>query len=79
MALYLFSAKPIMQRGKSYMKDSGNFINRIKNLSNISEGAALVMADLVGHYPSIPHEAGWNILREALDARENNIFPQVVC
>ena len=31
--------KPIMQSGKSYIKDSGDFINKIKSLQNISEGA----------------------------------------
>ena len=28
-------------------------------------------ADVVGLYPSIPHEAGLNALKEALDNREN--------
>ena len=30
------------------------------------------MADLVGYYPSIPHEAGLKALKEALDKRENS-------
>ena len=56
--------KPIMQRGKSYIKNSGDFINKIKNLQNIPEGAKLVTADEVGLYPSIPREAGLKALRE---------------
>ena len=60
-----------MQRGKSYVKDSGDSINKIKNLQNIPEGAILVTPDVVGLYPSIPHEAGLNALREALHNSEN--------
>ena len=52
-----------MQKGKSYIKNSGDFINKI-TIENIPEGAILVTADVVGLYPSIPHEAG---LKEALD------------
>ena len=52
-----YHLKPIMQRGKSYIKDSGDFINKIKSLQNIPEGAILITVDVVGLYPSIPHEA----------------------
>ena len=34
-----YHIKPIMQRGKSYIKDSGDFINKIKTLQNIPDGA----------------------------------------
>ena len=40
--------KSVMQRRRSYIKDSGDFINNVKHLSNISEGAILVTADVVG-------------------------------
>ena len=64
-----------MQRGKSYIKDSSDFINKIKSLQNIPEGAVLVTTDVVGLYPSIPHEAGLKALTEALDNRENKHIP----
>ena len=67
--------KPIMQRGKSYIKDSRDFINKIKSLQNIPGGAILVTANAVGLYPSIPHEVGLKVLREALDNRENKQIP----
>ena len=56
-----------MQKGWSYIKDSGDFINKTKNLSTIPDNAILVTADVVGLYPCIPHEAGLRGLREALD------------
>ena len=70
-----YHLKPIIQRGKSYIKDSGDFINKIKSVQNIPEGAILVTADVVGLYPSIPHEAGLKALKEALDNRENKQIP----
>ena len=51
------------------------FINKIKNLQNIPEGAIFVTADTVGFCPSTPHEACLNTLREALDNRENKHIP----
>ena len=63
--------KPVMQKGKSYIKDSGDFINKIKELQSIPNGAILVTSDVVALYPSIPHEAGLKALKNALDNREN--------
>ena len=48
-----------MQKGWSYIKDSGDFINKTKNPSTILDNAILVTANIVGFYPSIPHEAGF--------------------
>ena len=63
-----------MQRGWSYIKDSGDFIKKTRNLGSIPEIAILVTADVVGLYPSIPHEAGLKALREVLDKREEHTF-----
>ena len=62
---------PAMQKCKSYIKDSGDFINKIKELQSIPNGAILVTSDVVALYPSIPHEAGLKALKNALDNREN--------
>ena len=43
-----YQPKPIMQKEKSYIKDSGDFINKIRTIENIAEGAILVTADVVG-------------------------------
>ena len=60
--------KKVMQNGWSYIKDSNHFIKKIKHLKNIN--AILVTADVVGLYPSIPHEADLRALKEVLDRRE---------
>ena len=63
--------KGIIQESWSYIKDSNDFIKKAKNLKGIPQDALLVTADVVGLYPSIPHEAGLKALKEALDKREN--------
>ena len=47
-----------MQNGKSYIKDSGDFINKIKELQSIPDGVILVSSDVVALYPNVPHGAG---------------------
>ena len=59
-----------MQKSWFYIKNSGDFIRKIKNLTGIPEGAILVAADVVRLYPTIPHQAGLEALRNALDERE---------
>ena len=62
--------KPVMQNGWSYIKDSGDFLKKIRNVGNIPENAILVTADVVGLYPNIPHNAGLKALSNMLEARE---------
>ena len=63
--------KPVMQSGWSYIKDSGDFLKKIKNVGNIPENAILVAADVVGLYPNIPHSAAIKALSNMLEAREH--------
>ena len=60
----------VMQNGWSYTKDPSNFIKKIKHLKNIPDNALLVTTDVVGLYPSIPHEVGLRALKEILDRME---------
>ena len=43
--------------------------------SSIPEGSLLVTADVVGLYPSIPHELGLEALKKALDNQEVKPIP----
>ena len=65
--------KPIMQNNWSYIRDSGNFIDKIKRIKNIPKDAILVTADVIGSYPFIPHVAGLKVLKNAHDARKINL------
>ena len=63
--------KPVMQSSRSYIKDSGDFIKKIKNIGTIPKDSILVTADVVGLYPSVSHEAGLRALEKAPNSRTN--------
>ena len=70
-----FHLKPVMQSGWSYIRDSGDFIEKMKRLGKIPEGAFLVTADVVGLYPSIPHKEGLEALKEKLEEQSSSKIP----
>ena len=65
----------IMKSGFSYIKDTNDFLFKLKNLGKIPENAFLVTADVVGLYPSIPHGEGLEFLRKQLNAFDNKSIP----
>ena len=66
-----------MQNGWSYVKDSNDFIKKVKHLRNIPNNALLVSTYVVGLYPRIPHETGLRALNEVLGRRAvKNIFSE---
>ena len=56
-----------MQRGASYIKDSNDFINKVKNI-DIPNDALLVTA-VVGLYLSIPNKLPLKALKDTLKNR----------
>ena len=64
-----------MQSGKSYIKHSGHFLEKIKTLGCIPNNAILVTAGVVGLYSSIPHQTGLIPLKEALDKSLSKKIP----
>ena len=55
-----------MQDGWSYIRDTGDFLKKVKRLGKIPEGAILLTADVVGLYPNIPHDLSLQSLRKKL-------------
>ena len=53
-----YHLKPVMQSGKSYVKDLANLLRKIRTLGELPKDAILVTADVVGLCPSIPHKDG---------------------
>ena len=51
-----------MKSGTSYIKDTNDFLSKLKNLKKVPDNAKLVTADAVGLYPSIPHNEGLEVL-----------------
>ena len=64
-----YHLKPVTQSGRSYIKDSGDFLKKMKNLGSLPENTIVV-----GIYPSIPHEAGLQALEEALENRNHKFL-----
>ena len=58
-----------MKAGKSYIKNTNDFLEKLKNLGNIPSNAILVTAHVVSYYLSIPHDAGLHTLYEKLEER----------
>ena len=62
-----FLLKLVMQDGWSYVKDTGDFLKKIKRLRKIPESAILVTANVVGLYPNITHHLSLQSLRKRLN------------
>ena len=60
-----------MRDGMSYIKDSNDFMHKIRGLKNITEDALLVTADVVGLYPWFTHGAGLQALKEVFERRKD--------
>ena len=61
--------QPIAQKVNSFIKDTNHFLQKIKSLGQLPEGAILWTIDFVGSYPNIPHEEGLASCGKFLDAR----------
>ena len=67
--------KPLMKQGESYIKDTGDFLEKLKRVEGIPKGEILVTADVVGLYPSILHDGGLEILRKQYDKFNDKMVP----
>ena len=54
-----------------YIKDSEDILRKINQIENLPENSILVTGDVIGLYPSIPHELALEVLEEALEKRES--------
>ena len=62
--------QPLAQAVKSYIKDTNEFLKKLRFLSKSPEGIILCKMDVVGLYPNIPHEEGLFALRKRLETRK---------
>ena len=64
-----FHLQPLSQQVKSYLKDTSDFLRKVKSLPPLPENALLVVMDVVALYPNIPHEGGLKAVENALNRR----------
>ena len=63
--------KAVMQQSGTYIKDSGDFIKKLKEIKEVANDATMVTADVFGLYPSICHDVRLETLRKTLDEKTN--------
>ena len=75
-----FHLQPLAQAVKSYIKDTNDFLNKLRSLPKLPSNIILCTVDVVGLYPNIPHEEGLSALRKRLDNRmEKYISSDTLC
>jgi len=62
--------QPLAKCVKSYIKDTNHFLQKLRDLPPLPNGAILCTIDVVGLYPNIPHDEGLEAIGKALDQRE---------
>ena len=70
-----FLDQHVFKRGRSYVKDTQDFLEKLKHLGEVPSNAILVTADVVGLCLSIPHEVSLVALCEKLDERVEKKIP----
>lgn len=67
--------QPITQTSWSYIRDSGDSIDKVNRIKIILKDAILVTADLIRLYPCIPRVAELTAVKKTLDSRKNRSIP----
>ena len=70
--------QPLAKQVKSYIRDTTDFLNKIKSLERIPQDAILVTLDVRSLYSNIKHDEGLSALKECLDTRTINNPPTTV-
>ena len=66
-----FHLQPLAKQVKSFIKDTNDFLKKLRDLPPLPYDFLLCTVDVVGLYPNIPHEDGLAALKVVLDARED--------
>ena len=63
--------KPIATQIKSYIKNTNDFLKKLRDLLDSQETSIISTIDVVRLYPSIPNEKSLTFLRSVLEKRYN--------
>ena len=67
--------QPLAQAVKSYIKDTNEFLKKLRSLPKLPDDIIFCTMDAVGLYPNIPHEEGLSALRKRLETRKEKYVP----
>ena len=56
-----FHLQPLTREVKSYIKDTNDFLKKLRSLPNLPDDIILCTVDVVGLYLNIPHEEGLSV------------------
>ena len=65
-----FYLQPFAKKVKSYIKDTNDFLKKLRSISNLPNNILLCARYIVGLYPTIPHDKGLSALRNRLAERD---------
>ena len=69
-----YHLQPLTKSVKSFIKDTNDFLRKLRSLPLLPDNSLLCTIDVVGLYPNIPHEEGLIAIRKALDKREDKVI-----
>ena len=59
-----FHLQPLAREVKSYIKDTNDFLKKLRSLPNLPDDIILCTVDVVGLYPNIPHDKSLSVLHK---------------
>ena len=65
-----FHLQPLANEVKSCIKDTNNFLKKLRSLPNLPDDIILCTVDVVGLYPNILHDEVLSAVRKQLDLRQ---------
>ena len=75
-----FHLQPLAQVVKLHIKDTNDFLNKLRSLPKLPDNILLCTVNVVGLYSNISHEEGLSALRKRLDNRmEKYISSDMLC
>ena len=60
-----FHLQPLTREVKSYIKDTNDFLKKLRSLTDLPSDIILCSVDVVGLYPNIPHDEGVSDLQKS--------------
>ena len=66
-----YQLKPVAMQVKSYIKDTNDFLKKLRDLPDLPEESIICTIDVVGLYHSIPNKEGLRVLRNVLEKRSS--------